>query len=517
MGLIVRAACVLPLLAVVALAETRLQNSVDSRIPSGGTPVVAVGGVTTVQGDLQLQGAGTNTITAGTNGMSVVGGLNVEGDIRTNGVLLNTAGGTTILVDGNTVLKNGGNVISVNPRIENKADLALFYREMDHSATYYKMYDYFADTFVNSSGVNPALSYGNTYQNLALPPRYNNGYAFGNCGYFNGTATNCFTNGSSWAQIRGNTNSLAFSWSFWFKCATSSQGKYNFIEMRDQENADTSFYFCNYNYAAGGQMYFGTWSGDSQGKFAWTQDTAWHHIVCTYTNKGVGGNNIYMDSVPRGTAASTTYTNNPTKMTIGMRKNGASGTDSLYYGYMDQILFFNRELSALDVTNLYYAGGGRFHDGSSVFSGLIAAYEFDEASGTNLVDTLNGYNMNTGATGWNTRVASTVCLNAAGSFSNMAVCSIAVPNMYAPTNYRTTVWCDNTNISQQVSRDGTNWNDVSLSLSGVFQPTATIGTNYMYYGLGTFTNVDVGTNFFIKTLATSNSFTSVWGHSISVK
>lgn len=453
---------------------------------------------------------GTNTLSSGTNGITILGNVNIQGILSTGGVAL-ALGGTTLYSDGNSLLKDQSNILSVNPRIEGKADLALFYREVDHSATFYSMTDYFLDSFNNTNGVS-SVGTSNAYYQAGTPKSWwNVGTNLAFTGYHSGVGSNYWKTAVPWGTMQPIAGG-AFSWSMWFKAQSGSGNSFVLIYPR-QEHGDQHMMFLSFNYASGSSMAFMDWTAANAAMFNWSQDTNWHHIVVTFTNTA-GGSQIWLDGTNKASANVTqTFTTNALdNFAIGVRSDSLAAP---FTGWIDQTLIFNAAISPQVITNLYNNGKGLYHDGSANFNSLIAGWEFDDSGATNSFD-FSTNNRTLYSTGSIARVASSQATNPAAVYLPMAIKTIPIPALYSPTNYRSVVWTTTTNVQQQVSRDGTNWNDAVLSLAGM-SGSGTANSNYMWSASGSFTNVGATTNLFIRTTANSSGPANVLGHSISFK
>jgi hypothetical protein len=104
-------------------------------------------------------------------------------------------------------------------------------------------------------------------------------------------------------------------------------------------------------------------------------DGNWHHV--TAVNNGVN-TKVYVDGTLVATRIGAFPNNQNGSNSFGVVSN--NGTYGNYFsGNIDQTLIYNRELSQTEVVNLYNAG---FGTASPNTNGLVARWEFDEASGT---------------------------------------------------------------------------------------------------------------------------------------
>jgi len=124
-------------------------------------------------------------------------------------------------------------------------------------------------------------------------------------------------------------------------------------------------------------------------------DGNWHHLALTYDgSQDISGFTIYYDNY---TPAITTNKNNtPTSVsnnadfTIGARGTAGSNAGNVN-GNIDEVAYFNSELSASDISTIY--GTGAPSDISSI-SGLVSWWRF-EGTGTTATDSGSGGNNGT--------------------------------------------------------------------------------------------------------------------------
>jgi len=84
------------------------------------------------------------------------------------------------------------------------------------------------------------------------------------------------------------------------------------------------------------------------------QNNQWHHVVATYDpTLGSNQRKIYIDGVVRNQDSPTELNAQPINFNIGVTNN-----NEFFNGYLDEMLIYNRALSASDVTGLYQAGIG---------------------------------------------------------------------------------------------------------------------------------------------------------------
>jgi sugar lactone lactonase YvrE len=105
--------------------------------------------------------------------------------------------------------------------------------------------------------------------------------------------------------------------------------------------------------------------------------SAWYHVLVTVSNTG----NVthYVNGVASGTPGATsalTYMTNIGPIRIG---NRTYATDRSFDGLIDDVRFYNRELSSTEVASIF--------NGADVGLNLFFRHNFDEGSGTNALDT----------------------------------------------------------------------------------------------------------------------------------
>jgi hypothetical protein len=121
----------------------------------------------------------------------------------------------------------------------------------------------------------------------------------------------------------------------------------------------------------------------------------WRHIVGVRSGTIM---RIYVDGALDNTGA-TSGTANPGYYVIG-RRGSAEG---YYFGLIDELRIYNRALSATEVANHYNSGLGQYGQAES---NLVAAWHFDEGTGTSAADYSGNSKTGTlsGGVGWTTGV-----------------------------------------------------------------------------------------------------------------
>jgi len=114
----------------------------------------------------------------------------------------------------------------------------------------------------------------------------------------------------------------------------------------------------------------------------------WNHIVMTYDGSSdISGIKIYMNGVSKSISF---FTNNLTESTITDGKftiGTVQVAGAEWYGYMDEIRIWNKELTFFEVTALYNIGDGTFNIPDGVEQeALLSTYRLDENGGTDVFD-----------------------------------------------------------------------------------------------------------------------------------
>ncbi len=108
-----------------------------------------------------------------------------------------------------------------------------------------------------------------------------------------------------------------------------------------------------------------------------TQDV-WTHVVLTYIN----GNVIFYVNGVAGGSSNHNIGSNTNSAPVYIGRDGFASQNALF-GKMDEARIWNIALEASDIANLY---NDKFSDPTSPASCLVAYYQMDESSGTNLPD-----------------------------------------------------------------------------------------------------------------------------------
>lgn len=116
----------------------------------------------------------------------------------------------------------------------------------------------------------------------------------------------------------------------------------------------------------------------------------WYHVVLVISSSSVS---CYINGVLDKTSSGTFTWSTDTTVT-NQRIGGWSNGPLSLNGLLDELTIWNRTLSSDEISQLYNSGNGLYADTSIApfDSGLVAAYHFDEGSGTTLIDVTGGNN-----------------------------------------------------------------------------------------------------------------------------
>lgn len=183
----------------------------------------------------------------------------------------------------------------------------------------------------------------------------------------------------------------AFSAFFWIKPANN--GNYHILMSKDPLSGGSNrfFYFQRLNTknirlvllkSDGNYILTGSGLVASSGTI---EDGTWYFVGFTYSQ--TNGAKLYINGSNDGSlgyGSGSLSPNNGYGLAIG---GTISGTQSSC-GTIDELVFFNRELSAAEVTTLYGSGNGLYGNPAIApfNSGLQLGYHFDEGTGTTLAD-----------------------------------------------------------------------------------------------------------------------------------
>jgi len=202
-----------------------------------------------------------------------------------------------------------------------------------------------------------------------------NGTAQGGLTYSAGKSGNAFTFNGTNAYVSLPDNSLnftsKFSYSFWAKSSdTTNYG----VVVGNMQSARTPFgFFHGYEISFDlGKYFFYFRSGTNIQYIHYTTGVVnngnWNHIVITYDpNNLTTGAKIYVNgtlniqSNTLGLVTPIGYSS-PMKACIGARNHSGSAVNPLPNGTsIDELNAWNKELTSIEITELYNAGTGKFY------------------------------------------------------------------------------------------------------------------------------------------------------------
>ena len=127
-------------------------------------------------------------------------------------------------------------------------------------------------------------------------------------------------------------------------------------------------------------------------------NNTWYHIVLTY-NGGLSPNsakcNLYIDGVKEtNTQGSnvTTLNSSSSNFNIGRHQSGASSYNNYFDGNVDEIAFFDKELSQSEVTAIYNSGEPNNLTGHANLTNWWRCGDTNSCSGTTLTAAVGGVN-----------------------------------------------------------------------------------------------------------------------------
>ena len=213
-----------------------------------------------------------------------------------------------------------------------------------------------------------------------------------NCREFDGVNDYVDTNSSTIVPAND------FSISCWVNFYVVGDGV--FLGAQNSGNGGYLFYYTgsalsSFKVASGGP------GNNGNVTYTWTPTTStWYHLVTTVSS--TGGMKLYIDGSEVASDADTDdVISQANTYCIGARDN--NGALSLYFdGKMDEVVIYNRALSASEVTRLYNTTGLAY-SASTLGQNLVAYYPFDvdanDMSGNDNDGTVSGATLTTGKLG----------------------------------------------------------------------------------------------------------------------
>lgn len=232
------------------------------------------------------------------------------------------------------------------------------------------------------------LSYGN-FQAVTTAP-----FSFGNALQFDGTDDYVSFGGSN---ILADPNSA---WSFggWFNLS-SFVNSFPIITRLKSGVASNPFVLFYSNNGAYSDLSFGSASTFARGRVSLTPTGAYNHIIITYNGNGsniLSNFKVYINSVVKSISSSGVLaaSNDNSRLTeVGLP----------FEGKMDEVVFWQQELTSSQVSNQWKGGNGNF---ANVDVEPLVWFKFNETSGASTAvnsgsggatynGTLNNFNTST--------------------------------------------------------------------------------------------------------------------------
>ena len=168
----------------------------------------------------------------------------------------------------------------------------------------------------------------------------------------------------------------AFTFNAWVKLDVLQLGR--IIHGSDANHGISIFYNAsNLNYR------MGTGATYTNHAVSFTDTTSWHMVTITWNGSTV---EYFLDGISKGTDSSATY-GDTASYAFGRRHSNA---DQFWNGKIDDMAWWNSQLSNNDISDLYNSGNGLYIDGSSNFptdggsmgTNLEGNWHIDEGTGT---------------------------------------------------------------------------------------------------------------------------------------
>ncbi|MBN2455417.1 MAG: PEP-CTERM sorting domain-containing protein [Sedimentisphaerales bacterium] len=139
-----------------------------------------------------------------------------------------------------------------------------------------------------------------------------------------------------------------FSISIWFK--TGYSGEQYIVDFKQDDNFP---HIEIYNGGIGG---FGTHIEPGNDRItlgSTINDNKWHHVTITLDNGASDGYKLYLDGTKKGERTASVTLSDWDTLTIGVRSHSSGTLVSPFNGLIDDARFYNRNLDATEVTELY--------------------------------------------------------------------------------------------------------------------------------------------------------------------
>lgn len=171
-----------------------------------------------------------------------------------------------------------------------------------------------------------------------------------NCGDFNGTTAKFVMSNQTPYNVTSN-----FSWSFWMNGDAFTGGP---VLLSKFNASNQSFYF---QFDSANNFRFATSSNgttQSNGDIPWTPSTStWYHVVATYTASS-NTVQLFVNTASQGTSSTATISIFAGTSAIDFGQyNGGGG--NFFDGKLDEIGFWNKVLSTVEISDLYNGGSGQ--------------------------------------------------------------------------------------------------------------------------------------------------------------
>ena len=160
-------------------------------------------------------------------------------------------------------------------------------------------------------------------------------------------------------ELNQNTFNNDYSVSLWVKPnAFPSSDWYTIINKSYTSHTSPYYQFLLKAQSNGFQFLFTDSSNNSAQTIDYNTSTIkWYHLIFTY-NSTAKQFNIYVDGINRGNLIVGNHTNYNTYITTGILSNLTTNSKYQMKGSIDEMGFWNRELSASEVSTLYNSGAG---------------------------------------------------------------------------------------------------------------------------------------------------------------
>lgn len=179
-----------------------------------------------------------------------------------------------------------------------------------------------------------------------------------------------------------------FSISLWIK-APADGGTRNLVSKRNNTNGTTQFQLY---LDSGGTLLCRVGSGTATNSGIVLKDDNWHHVVLA-NDASLNNHSLFIDGVFAASGLSGSSTNAYDILLGSRRVSGNTGSTENYNGYMDEVAFFDKTLSGVEVNEIY--DGGTPNDLLTITAGsnLITWYRMGDGDFLpNIIDNATGGN-----------------------------------------------------------------------------------------------------------------------------